>query len=436
MKVHLMFRRIVFALGFVIAAISSPLAAQTAAEGEAASAELLRSRAAEPLEALAGRSDVNGVFTPSFLEAVPPAQLSAISAQLVSQFGTLQSVERVEPTGAHSARVSFRFEKAIGVGMMDLEPTKPHLVAGLQLSRFDPIDDSAEKIRADLASLPGAVSVWFGSLDGKQVHFEHNPDASLAIGSAFKLYVLSALTRQIGEGKLQWDTVVPLTRKSFPSGMMQDWPQGAPVTVQTLASLMISISDNTATDQLIEIVGRGAVEDEMQRSGHASAKANLPFLNTFELFALKGDQELAARYLAADQAGKRAVLVQLAEQSGNDPNRIAPPTFATPTAIDTLEWFASSQDLRKILQQIVDQNDPAAMAIMAISPSMGTEARGQWNYTGFKGGSEPGVLNLTWLVQDKNGTHRVLVMTTNNPDAVIAHPPFELLSQRVLALPR
>lgn len=436
MKVRPMFRRIVLALGIWISAASVPLAAQVAAEGEAASTELLQSRASEALEALAGRSDAKEVFAPSFLEAVPPAQLSAISAQLVSQFGALHSVERVEPTGAHSARVSFRFDKAIGVGMMELEPTSPHLVAGLQLSRFDPMDDSAEKVRADLSALPGDVSVWFGTVDGRQVDFEHNPDASLAIGSAFKLYVLSALTRQIGDGKLQWDTVVPLARTSFPSGMMQDWPKGAPVTVHTLASMMIAISDNTATDQLIETVGRSAVEAELQRSGHADAVANLPFLNTFELFALKGDPLLAARYLAADQAGKRAVLAGLADQSGGDPRRIAAPTFTTPTQIDTLEWFASAHDLRKIMQRIVDQNDPAALAILAISPSMGAETRRQWTYAGFKGGSEPGVLNLTWLLKDESGRNHVLVITANNPDAVIAHQPLELLSQRVLALPR
>lgn len=436
MKVRLMFRLIVVTLSIWLAAISSPLAAQAAAESEAVSSEILQSRAKEALEALAGRANAEGVFAPSFLEAVPPAQLSAISAQLVSQFGALQSVERVEPTGTHGARVSFRFEKAIGVGMMELEPVKPHLVAGLQLTRFDPLDDSADKIRADLAAMPGDVSVWFGTLDGKRVHLAHNSDTPLAIGSAFKLYVLSALTRHIGDGKLQWDTVIPLARTSFPSGMMQDWPKGAPVTAHTLASLMIAISDNTATDQLIDTVGRGAVEAEMRRSGHGNAQANLPFLNTFELFALKGDPQLAARYIAADEADKRTVLAQLAAQSGNDPARISAPGFSTPTAIDTLEWFASAHDLRKILQMIVQQNDPAAMAILAISPSMGAETLEKWNYAGFKGGSEPGVLNLTWLVQDKDGTHHVLVMTANNPDAVIAHPPLELLSQRVLALPR
>ena len=51
--------------------------------------------------------------------------------------------------------------------------------------------------------------------------------------------------------------------------MAQDWPKGAPVTLHTLATLMISISDNTATDQLIAIVGRDAIAEELRASGHA-----------------------------------------------------------------------------------------------------------------------------------------------------------------------
>lgn len=431
-----MLRSIVLALSICISTVPGSLSAQVTKESDVASPAVLLSRATEALEALAGRQDAEGVFTPSFLEAVPPAQISAISAELVAQFGALQAVHRIDPTGPHSARVSFRFEKAIGVGMMELEQTEPYRVAGLQLTRFDPIDDSADKIRADITSMPGRVSVWFGSLDGHRVHFEHNPDTSLAIGSAFKLFVLSAVTRQVADGRLHWDTVVPLARTSFPSGMMQDWPQGAPVTVHTLASMMIAISDNTATDQLIETVGRNAVEAEMRRSGHGNPSANLPFLNTFELFALKGDPQRAANYIAADEAGKRALLSQLATESGGDPAQIVAPTFATPTAIDTLEWFASTQDLRKIMQQIVDQQDPAALAILAISPGIGAETLRQWSYAGFKGGSEPGVLNLTWLVKDKEGEHHVLVMTANDPAATVADKPFELLSQRILAIPR
>ena len=67
----------------------------------------------------------------------------------------------------------------------------------------------------------------------------------MAIGSTFKLYVLSALSHAIARGEHRWDEVVTLNQRSFPSGQMQDWPRSTPVTLQTLATMMIAISDNT-----------------------------------------------------------------------------------------------------------------------------------------------------------------------------------------------
>lgn len=46
-----------------------------------------------------------------------------------------------------------------------------------------------------------------------------------------------------------------------PTGRLQDEPTGTSVTVAEAADLMIAISDNTATDLLIDLVGRDAVED-------------------------------------------------------------------------------------------------------------------------------------------------------------------------------
>ena len=72
---------------------------------------------------------------------------------------------------------------------------------------------------------------------------------------------------------------------------------------------MISISDNTAADMLINLVGRSAVQaQDRQWSDHAAL--NVPFLTTREAFILKLSQwpALANRYIAANQAGRQALL--------------------------------------------------------------------------------------------------------------------------------
>ena len=83
-----------------------------------------------------------------------------------------------------------------------------------------------------------------------------------AVGSAFKLAVLAALKDQVAAGALAWDDVATLEAGhiSLPSGILQAWPVGSPLTIHTLASLMISVSDNTATDALIALLGRDLIE--------------------------------------------------------------------------------------------------------------------------------------------------------------------------------
>lgn len=103
--------------------------------------------------------------------------------------------------------------------------------------------------------------------------------------------------------------------------------------------------------------------------------------------------------------------------------------------IDSIEWFASANDLRRIMERIAKLDDPTARQILAISPSVPEPNRGKRNYIGYKGGSEPGVLNLTWLLQARDGEWRVLAMTWNNPEAPVDATRMELLAQRLLALP-
>ena len=416
-----------------IALVPPPALAQT---HDADNLTTLESRAADVVDVLSNRTEPEGVFGPAFLADVPPAQLREMTSQLRSQFGEIIGVEAVDPLNFNRANVTFRFERALGSGRIDLDPSAPHLIAGLRLTAFEPLGDDADAIINDIASLPGQVSVWYGPLEGGAPYFAHQQGAQLAIGSTFKLYVLSAVAAQVAEGRLAWDQVVPLTSRSFPSGMLQDWPEGSALTVQTLATLMISISDNSATDQLIELVGREAVETELVRSGHVAPAASLPMLKTFELFALKGDLALARQYVDADQDGKRAILAQLAIESGGDPANIDPPTFSSPTMIDTLEWFGNTQDVRKVLKQIAAIGDPAALQILAVNPSLPRTVADDWSYVGYKGGSEPGVLNLSWMLRDRNGASHALIMSWNDAEAPLDHPTFELLAQRILSLKR
>lgn len=104
--------------------------------------------------------------------------------------------------------------------------------------------------------------------------------------------------------------------KSLPSGVLQYEPDGTQVSVSDAATKMIAISDNMATDMLINLVGRSEVEAALTAAGMAKPSLNLPFLTTRETFVLMLEEwpSPANRYLAANKAGRRALLANTVDR--------------------------------------------------------------------------------------------------------------------------
>ncbi|MHA7818310.1 MAG: serine hydrolase [Erythrobacter sp.] len=417
----------------------SPTQAQDAAEAtvEAGQQTPLEIRSAQVVAVLNGELPAEEVFAESFLAQIPPAQLAAIAQQWIAQYGAALSVESLGNPDANRSALAVRMERAIARGGIAINPADDNRVSELLFQSFEPIDDSAEKIAADLAALPGTTNALFSPLgDLDDPVFAHNIDTQLALGSSFKLYVLSALTDAIAHGELSWDTVVPLTNKSFPSGQMQDWPDDSPVTLHTLAVMMISISDNTATDQLIDVLTRERVEAELAASGNTDPSRTIPLLKTRELFGMRGvSEDFLARYRAANDDEQRVMLEALTEDEVSLEQ--IQQTFASevPGAID-IEWFASPRDLAGLLSRISGHASETALGVMSVKPRLSGPSAAPWGYVGFKGGSEPGVLNLTWLLRDEQDRYWIATVGWNNPQAKVETAALEAIAQRIIALPR
>ena len=433
--------KIVLALATAIlfATVPAPAIAQQANADQTVEADAqspVQIRASQIVEMLNGEleAELTEVFTEAFLAAVPPAQLNTLSQQITGNFGRAIGVERLIENEGLSTQIEVRLERAIAKGMIAIDPSQGNRIIGLRFTTFEPIDDTAEKIEADLAALPGNVSVYFAPLDGEPV-IEMAPDKQLAIGSTFKLYVLAALSRDIERGYRKWDDVVELDVQSFPSGQMQDWPQGAPVTLHTLASMMISISDNTATDQLIKVVGYDRLNAMLLESGHSQMALNEPFLTTRQLFLLKGGpKERLEAYRKGDDIARSDILADL-ESVAVPQDAINAAFTQGPVALD-VEWFASGEDLAKLYAHMASFADQTTWDILAINTGVAPEAEAAWSYVGYKGGSEPGVLNLTWFLTEQSGKRYVLSLGWNNPEAVVDETTMELIAQRILLLPR
>ena len=438
-----MFRTTMLALALATSSIATaPVAAQEpapAAPAAPAEQSPLAMRADQVVALLNGKAQPADLFTNGFRAAVADSQIKALSASLTAQFGSAVEVSLLAPRDGTRAAIEIRFERGVGKGGIGIDPAQDNRINELRFTSFDALsvaDDTPEKIAAELAALPGNVNAWFAPLEGGAPVISIGADRSLALGSAFKLYVLAALAEDVKAGRRKWSDVVPLTEKSYPSGRLQDWPKGAPVTLHTLASLMISISDNTATDQLIAVLGKERILKLMKDSGHSDPQANAPFLTTKQLFILKAsDAEILSDWRSGYPA-KQAIIevVQVAEE---DPplDRINAAFANGPKALD-IEWFASPADLAKLFAHMRRTADPKVFDIMAINPSATAGIKANWDYMGFKGGSEPGVLNLTWLLTDKAGRDHVLTLGWNNAAAVVDEGKLEGIAQRILLLPR
>lgn len=397
--------------------------------------ETLTARASDAAAVMQGKVSAVGVFTPEFLAAVPADQIKALADQLAVQNGALLRVEAVEQTGPGTAKFSLVFERARAAAVLQLEGAAPHRIAGLRITDVTPTGDGADKILSDFAALHGRAGFALVKLgpQGAAPILTSRADEQFAIGSAFKLWVLDALAQDVASGKRRWSDVVTLGLRSLPSGELQDWPEGASVTLETLATLMISHSDNTATDTLIRVLGREAVAARVRASGHAAPERMLPFLTTLEAFTLKaGKGGEAEAYGKADEAGQAAQLARMA--STLSPKGIDPSAFAEgkPQAIDSVEWFASANDLVGVLNGLRQRKDPKVMAILGVSPAMGPTVRARFARVGFKGGSEAGVLNLSYVIEAKDGTWYALTVSWNDPAASVDTPTLSALTARLL----
>ncbi len=375
------------------------------------------------------------LFAPSFLAALPAPRMAATRDGLRSQYGAAEGVVSIDAPNNRSAYIVYQFANARVRAQISIEPQSPHRIVGLLFTGAEMAGDSLDEVITAIDGLPGDTSFTVARLDGPNPELiaTHNSDAQFAIGSTHKLYILAALIRSINNGERQWNDVVPLTHRSLPSGTLHNWPAGSPMTIHTLAGLMISISDNSATDTLLHLVGRDRVHAMMVEIGHADAGSNDPFLSTLDLFRLKmsPNGDLRDQWLAGDTDARRALLPMLdrVPRESLDVSRLQ----GAPNLIREIEWFASGRDLANLGAWLFDNADETALELLEINPVAGDVTR-RWAYLGYKGGSEPGVLNHSFLGRTQNGETYLVSGSWNDAEAELDETALRAIMIRALSV--
>ena len=413
----------------------------TAAPASVVPLPALGERAAQLIPLLNGAGDVTALFAPPFLAQVPEAQVRAIATQLRGGMGKAVSVAAIDVVQPNVARIRIAYERGVVSMNLAIEPATPNRIVGLLITGTSSPEASLDAVVAALKAEPGLTGFSYARLgDGVPVTaLSLNPDRPAAIGSAFKLAILAELIRATNLGERHWDDMVTLDGTPLPGGFYTSKPAGTQVTLRELTEKMISVSDNSATDVLLGLVGRTRVEAMLPVIGWHDAARNRPMLSTLDMFKLKGLQggALGRRWLTLDETGRRALLasdIAPAPLSAIDPQLFRD---GKPVMLD-IEWFASPADLVRTMDWIRRNTEKGAgveaRRTLAINPGVGPAAASGWRYVGYKGGSEPGVISMTLLLQAKDGAWYALSGSWNNPAAAVDDSRFVALMSRAVEL--
>ncbi len=134
------------------------------------------------------------------------------------------------------------------------------------------LSDRIRSIVSD-ANLDAGVAVWHIESGRK---LDVNGDAPFPMASTFKIPILATACRQLAAGEISLDERIALVDddKSLGSGILPYFESGLNPTLRDLLTLMIIISDNTATDIVVDHLGGPAV---IEGAMHALGLADIFF---------------------------------------------------------------------------------------------------------------------------------------------------------------
>lgn len=385
-------------------------------------------------------AEIEERFDPIVLAQVPAESLVAALVMLkgdyvVEETTTDTELRRTGILSADGLRLSFSFGLAPEDGRiveLFFQPAGPDPDAGSVSVA------SADAALAAVAPRYGwaVYDVTGGTCDAL---YEVNSEDPFAIGSEFKLWILAAIVEDVNVGHLSWSDVVVVRDdlKSTPDGQVFSLPDGTEMSIDELALLMISISDNTAADLLLEHVGRDRAWRAMRDAGVADPDRNDPFLSTREAFLLKFLPE-HANWVDLPAAERSAYLDdELADLTLDDVDAEALPD--APWEIERIEWFASAEDMCHTwlrLEELIAASDlddaQAAKAALTANPGLEFDTA-RWPEVWYKGGSEPGVFAMTWRLVGVDGQEYVVVAALNDPQAEFSEIHAIYAMQTVLA---
>lgn len=145
------------------------------------------------------------------------------------------------------------------------------LVAGV--SAFSQTDQTARqnldaRVRAEVSQFKGKVSLYAKNLDSGET-YDLGGDDRVATASTIKIAIMVEAFARVTEGKAKWTDELVLTKekKVGGSGILEEFADGLHLTFRDAVTLMMIMSDNTATNLVIDVLSADAVNNRMESLG-------------------------------------------------------------------------------------------------------------------------------------------------------------------------
>jgi len=124
------------------------------------------------------------------------------------------------------------------------------------------------RVKAELAPFKGKVSLFAKNLDTGET-YAFGADDRVRTASTIKIAVMVEAFARVAEGKAKWTDELVLTKAArySGSGVLPELADGLRLTLRDCVNLMMAVSDNTATNLVLDYVTTDAVNARMESLG-------------------------------------------------------------------------------------------------------------------------------------------------------------------------
>jgi len=134
----------------------------------------------------------------------------------------------------------------------------------------NPLDS---QIRAEAANFKGKVYLFAKNLDTGET-YSYNGDERVRTASTIKIAIMIEAWARVAEGKAKWTDELVLTKAArySGSGILPEMSDGLRLSLQDCVRLMMLLSDNTATNMVLDFLGTDSVNERMNSLGFKSTR--------------------------------------------------------------------------------------------------------------------------------------------------------------------